>query len=136
MRIVVLLLSVALLVAACGGGGSTTRDAQTSVVITLWPQGQGKGAAKTAQVICDPESGNLPDIAAACGTLATPAGRAALDPVGLDRMCTELYGGPAEARITGTVAGEPVDARLSRVNGCELERWQALAALRPAYQPA
>jgi hypothetical protein len=31
----------------------------------------------------------------------------------------------------GTVDGEPVDARLSRVNGCEIERWQALVALLP-----
>ena len=65
---------------------------------------------------------------------ASRAGRAALDPPPLDQLCTELYGGPAEARIMGTVAGETVDAHLSRVNGCEIQRWQALAALLPAYQ--
>lgn len=136
MRVVVPLLLVALFAAACGGGGATTRDAQTAVVITLWPHGQGKGSPKTAQIVCDPVSGNLPDLAAACATLASKAGRAALDPVPLDRACTEVYGGPAEARIMGTVGGAPVDARLSRVNGCEIERWQALSALLPAYQPA
>ena len=135
MRIAVLVLFIALLAAACGGGGSTTREAQTAVVITLWPKGQGKGATKTAHVVCDPQSGNLPDIAAACAALASDAGRTALDPPALDQMCTELYGGPAAARIMGTVDGEPVDAHLSRVNGCEIQRWQALAALLPAYQP-
>jgi len=136
VRVVVPLLLVALLAAACGGGGSTTREAQTAVVITLWPKGAGKGATKTAQLVCDPQSGNLPDVPAACAALASAPGRAALDPVPIDRMCTELYGGPAEARIMGTVDGEPVDAHLSRVNGCELERWQALGALLPADQPA
>ena len=136
MRVVVPLLLVALLAAACGGGGSTTREAQTAVVITLWPDGPDKGSPKTARVVCDPQSGNLPDIAAACTTLASKPGRAALEPVPIDRMCTELFGGPATARIVGTVDGEAVDARLSRVNGCEIERWHALAALLPAYQPA
>ncbi len=112
----------------------TTREAQTAVVITLWPKGEGKGATKTARLVCDPQSGNLPDVAAACATLASDAGRAALDPPPLDQLCTELYGGPAEARIMGTVAGETVDAHLSRVNGCEIQRWRALAALLPAYQ--
>jgi hypothetical protein len=136
VRVVVPLLLVALLAAACGGGGATTRDAQTAVVITLWPKGEGAGAPKTARVVCDPPSGTLPDIAAACATLQSTAGHTALAPVPLDQACTELYGGPAEARIMGTVDGAAVDARLSRVNGCEIERWQALSALLPAYQPA
>ena len=132
MRVVVPLLLVALLAAACGGGGgSTTGEARTAVEITLWPDGEGQGAKQTARVACDPPSGTVPDSAAACATLASPAGRAALDPVPPDRMCTELYGGPAEARVVGTVAGEPVDAQLSRINGCEIERWETLSALLP-----
>jgi hypothetical protein len=138
VRIVVSLVLVAMLVAACGGGGSTTREARTAVVITLWPDGQKAGAPKTAHLVCDPPAGNLPDIAAACATLASAAGRAALDPASLGQMCTEIYGGPAEARIVGTVNGEAVDARLARANGCEIDRWEALTALLPAYhwQPA
>ena len=131
------LLLVALLTAGCGsGGGSTTRDAQTAVVISLWPDGEGRSAPKTARLVCDPESGSLPDLAAACAVLASAEGRTALDPVPLDRMCTELYGGPGEARIVGTVDGRAVDARLSRINGCEIARWQALAALLPSNQSA
>ena len=133
MRVVVPLLLVALLAAACGGDGdSTTREAQAAVAITLWPDGEGRGATKTVRVVCDPPSGTVPDSAAACATLASPAGRSALDPMPVDRMCTELYGGPAEARIVGTVAGESIDAQLSRVNGCEIERWETLSALLPA----
>jgi hypothetical protein len=131
VRIAIPLLLVALIAVACGGGGSAAGDGPTTVEVTLWPQGADTGAATIVEVTCDPPAGDLPDAAAACTTLASPAGRAALDPLGPDRMCTELYGGPAEARIVGTVDGEPVDARLSRVNGCEIERWQALVALLP-----
>ena len=31
--------------------------------------------------------------------------------------------------MQGTVAGAPVDAALSRANGCEIARWDALAGL-------
>jgi hypothetical protein len=127
----VLLAVVALLAACGGGGGSTTRDARTAVAITVWPQGQGKGPAVTAQLVCDPVSGSLPDPARACAVLADAKGRTALEPTPANAMCTELWGGPAEARIVGSLDGEPVDARLSRANGCEIARWEALSAVLP-----
>jgi hypothetical protein len=37
--------------------------------------------------------------------------------------CTELYGGPATAHVTGTFAGDPVDTSFGRANGCEIDRW-------------
>ena len=36
------------------------------------------------------------------------------------RACTQIYGGPETARITGTIDGEQVDRRFSRTNGCEI----------------
>lgn len=137
MRVVLpLLLLVALAGAGCGSsGGETTREARTAVAITVWPKGQGRGTARTAQLVCDPIVGSVPDPAAACAALVSSAGRAALEPVPADAMCTELYGGPAEARIVGSIDGAPVDARLSRVNGCELGRWAALQALLPLHVP-
>ena len=37
------------------------------------------------------------------------------------RACTQIYGGPETARITGTIDGEKVDRRFSRTNGCEID---------------
>ncbi len=37
--------------------------------------------------------------------------------------CTQIYGGPAVARVHGELRGKPVDARFERSNGCEIERW-------------
>jgi len=46
-------------------------------------------------------------------------------------MCTQIYGGPEEARVTGTFRGRSIDARFNRVNGCEIARWNRVAVLFP-----
>ena len=43
-----------------------------------------------------------------------------------DRVCTEIYGGGEAARITGTVAGRPVDVTVDRANGCGIADWKLL----------
>ncbi|MDP1846998.1 MAG: hypothetical protein Q8K79_04320 [Solirubrobacteraceae bacterium] len=45
--------------------------------------------------------------------LTTPPDRA--------RACTQIYGGPETAHITGTIDGAKVDRRFSRTNGCEID---------------
>ena len=52
----------------------------------------------------------------------------------LDRMCTEQYGGPQIATVTGTLDDEPVDATIDRANGCGIDDWDRLltALLPPA----
>jgi len=44
------------------------------------------------------------------------------------RACTEIYGGPETAHLTGTLAGEPVDVEISRNNGCGITDYDALFA--------
>jgi hypothetical protein len=46
-------------------------------------------------------------------------------------MCTQIYGGPQEALVTGTFGGRRVWARFSRRNGCEIARWNRIAFLFP-----
>ncbi len=46
-----------------------------------------------------------------------------------DRVCTQLYGGPETARVTGTIGGRPVDRRFARTNGCEIADFSAAAGL-------
>ena len=54
------------------------------------------------------------------------------EPVPGDTACTEQYGGPETATVTGTLRGETIDANFSRVNGCEISRWQEAAPLLEA----
>jgi hypothetical protein len=46
--------------------------------------------------------------------------------------CAEVYGGPARARVTGELRGQQIDARFSRVDGCEIKRWNDNAVLLAA----
>jgi hypothetical protein len=57
--------------------------------------------------------------------------RQALEPLPADSICTQIYGGPQKARVRGRLDGRPVDARFSRVNGCEIHRWDQLRFLFP-----
>jgi hypothetical protein len=51
----------------------------------------------------------------------------AFDPVPADVACTEVYGGPEQISLMGTWAGERVRTTLTRTNGCEIDRYEALA---------
>lgn len=89
----------------------------------------GRGSVETWTLTCDPIGGDHPDPKAACQALLEH--EAALQPVPPDQACTEQYGGPDTAAITGTWRGKPVNAHLSRTNGCEMSRWDQLAGLLP-----
>ena len=43
--------------------------------------------------------------------------------------CTQQFGGPETATVTGTLHGDEVAARFSRENGCEISRWEKVAEL-------
>jgi hypothetical protein len=114
---------VALAVAAgCGSDGSAPAQPRYELTITYWPTGRG-GEARSATLTCDPDGGSHPDPTGACDALLNHED--ALAPVAGDVACTEIYGGPELARISGT----GVQALFSRTNGCEIARWDALAPL-------
>ncbi|MFN8081203.1 MAG: SSI family serine proteinase inhibitor [Kineosporiaceae bacterium] len=89
----------------------------------------GFGVRTTWTLTCDPAGGTHPHPAAACGVLGA-RGAAAL-PAPKGTVCTEQYGGPQKAKITGTWKGTKVAAQLSLENGCEIGRWTALLGLLP-----
>ena len=53
-------------------------------------------------------------------------------PVPEGTACTQIYGGPEIADVSGTFNGQTVDTQFSRGNGCELERWKRVGFLFPA----
>ena len=112
--------------------GGSPAQADLTVVVD-----DGAGTSSTWTLTCaDGEAGGtLPTAAEACAQLAAVGSQALAEPAA-DRMCTEIYGGPQTATITGSFAGAPVDLALSRANGCEIGRWDELAALLgPAGDP-
>jgi hypothetical protein len=94
--------------------------------VTLRPTGEG-GETHTWTLRCDPPGGTHPDPGAACSALASLERPFAETPP--DMACTELYGGPATAHVTGTFAGETIDTTFGRADGCEIDRWGLHEAL-------
>ncbi|KIS28999.1 serine protease inhibitor [Arthrobacter sp. SPG23] len=71
----------------------------------------------------------LPDPAAALAAVERFGHEVFFVPRRKDMMCTQQYGGPQVAVVTGTFHGRPVHSRFSLTDGCEIARWRSLAPL-------
>ncbi|MFF8843574.1 SSI family serine proteinase inhibitor [Streptomyces sp. NPDC015127] len=82
---------------------------------------------------CSPAGGTHPAAGAACERLDEFAlqNHDPFAPVPEGQMCTQQFGGPATARVTGTWQGRRVDATFDRSDGCEISRWHMLEPLLP-----
>ncbi len=121
--------------AACGseageedgaGAGAAEPAPITELTISFWPEGR-DGESFEATLTCDPAGGAHPGPEAACMALA--ADPEALEPVPTDAVCTLIFGGPEQATVVGILDGADVDAAFERSNGCEIDRWDRMAAL-------
>jgi Subtilisin inhibitor-like len=123
-----LALAVVLVTASCGDSSATGEPAappETSVEVTLWPKGRDGGREQSALLECSPPGGTHDRPEEACAALERDG--AALTHVAGDAVCTQIYGGPLEARVFGSVGGREVDVLFNRTNGCEIDRWDRLA---------
>jgi hypothetical protein len=100
-------------------------DTDLTIVIT-----DGSGSTKTWRLTCNPAGGTHPDPQAACRALEDN-GAAALPPVPKDKACTQIYGGPETATVTGTWKGQRVTSKFARNDGCQISRWKLMAGLLP-----
>jgi hypothetical protein len=138
-RLAPLLVTLAL-VAGCGddesGDATVPAEKGGSLELTLDADGDGGKAERTASLTCPGASG--PQNARVCAevVLLTPDDA---DAVPADMACTEIYGGPDVAVVTGTLEGEAIDTTLTRANGCEIERFDRwvplLREVFPGYVP-
>jgi hypothetical protein len=124
-RIFITLLVLASL-AGCGGG-SANSSASSKLRITIWPQGKASRSV-TYSLNCPQATGTLPTAHSACSKLRR-LGTRAFAPVPPNTACTEIYGGPQVARVSGRLAGKSIKADFKRTNGCEIARWSRLAFL-------
>ena len=126
MRIAAALLAC-LFLAACGEDDERPTAAPSGslaeLTVVVDADGRDSQPPRTTTVSCD-----APEDSRVCRALASIA-RKTFQPTPGTVACTELYGGPQTATVKGTLRGEPVDARFTRVNGCEIARWQDAAAL-------
>lgn len=127
---------------------SPSPDAETSVPApapepSAVPSGPGQGNAELSIIITpsegEPETSYTlvcadgvpaaesvhPAADAACSALKENAGLLSPNTPGTAQACTQQWGGPQKATVTGVVDGVPVDAAFSRTNGCEISSWDA-----------
>ena len=112
-----------LVIQGCGdgaGGGAAGDPGTGNLQITYIPE---PGVTpRKADLVCPASTA---DDTAACEQIEslTPA----FDPVPADQVCSQQYGGPEQIVLSGTWAGKSVDTTLTRTNGCEIDRYEALA---------
>jgi hypothetical protein len=120
----------------------TTAPAPSPTAAPL-PTGPGQGNAELAimikpsetatatnfTLVCQngvhaPESQH-PNAAAACVAIKNNPAILSPVPAGKGQVCTQVYGGPQVATVTGVVDGRPVQASFSLKDGCEIAAWNA-----------
>jgi hypothetical protein len=93
-----------------GDGEGSSSPSGTDLKVTVWPKGpDGKSTVKTVK--CD---GDGP---------CKGATQTGIQPVEDDVACTQVFGGPATAKVEGTLQGEGVRASFDLTDGCEIDRW-------------
>jgi len=125
-----LLVIVAALVAGCGEDDEPPAAAPAGglaeLTVEVDPDGPDPRRPRTATVRCD--SAEDSELCRAVDALDAKV----FAPTPGNVACTEQYGGPQTAKVTGTLRGERVDARFARRNGCEIARWEDAAPLLEA----
>jgi hypothetical protein len=112
-----------ILLAGCGGdddeagGGGRSAAPAADLTVTVRLEGRG-GPVRERRIVCERLGPRAQE--PVCRRITAEQ----LAPVPRTRPCTAIYGGPAVARIRGTIRGERVDARFGLQNGCEIARWK------------
>jgi hypothetical protein len=123
---------VALTLVGCGSEPAPSRQAAVDLSITA---SDGHGKTQRARLRCDGGEQRASGFgAASVGDLCRIAEHlerflsSEPDP---RRACTQIYGGPQTARVSGRIKGSDVDRRLSRTDGCRISDWERAAPLIP-----
>jgi Subtilisin inhibitor-like len=105
--------------------GSRETAAKSSLTVTYWANGtSGKSVKWTLR--CAPAGGTLRAPAKACQKLKA-GGAKLFAPLSPKVACTQIYGGPQVARVTGKVGAKRISATFSRTDGCQIDRWSKVS---------
>jgi hypothetical protein len=121
-----------LALAGCGGEEEAddgfvpgTPAPTTQLTVRVDADGDGPGEPKQARIFCDQESTERGSPCAAAKALEP----ADFEPTPSDVACTEIFGGPETATISGTLERKRVEGSFSRQDGCAIARWDKVAPL-------
>ena len=118
LTLAALIAIVALAVAGCGGdddapAAAASTSGATKLTVTEY---DGERVVRTTELACGPDDTVCAEVVALLPRLRPDPGE----------VCTQIYGGPENITVTGLVEGDPVTAVVTRVNGCEIARYDLL----------
>lgn len=142
-------LPLILIAAACSDNTVAEPDANTTstalgagpyAIADLSVQYTHPDRSLTYRISCQGDTASLTgdpvDITAeqACVALAQPEiAQRLIDGPPEGQACTEIYGGPDVAEISGTIDGAAVQTTVDRANGCGINDWDVLlSAILPS----
>jgi len=132
-QLAALAVALAAMLAACGGSGSGSSDAATQLTITARTGSASVLVPSEATLECDgtaKATGFLAKAATpACAAVRDGAVATVTKAQAAGQLCSQIYGGPQTAHITGTANGKKVDLRVDRTDGCGVADWQTLEPL-------
>jgi Subtilisin inhibitor-like len=107
----------------------TSGPGQGNAELAIMVQATESGAPANFTLVCQngapvPESQH-PSAAAACTALKGNAAILSPTPSPGNQSCTQQYGGPQKATVSGVVDGKPVEASFSLSDGCQIAAWNA-----------
>ncbi|MFL4475015.1 hypothetical protein ACIPVK_13540 [Paeniglutamicibacter sp. MACA_103] len=112
---------------APSSGQAPTADLQISI------RANGTDESAHHHLLCNGplalEQSEHPRAAAACALLDASPQLLAPPAAGATRMCTQQYGGPAVARVTGTLGPRTVERGFDLRDGCGISDWTAALPL-------
>lgn len=118
--------------AAAGGGGDVT---SLQVVFRETPDAGPQRATLRCSGDRAAGTGRLRAVAKRACRVARRE-RAVLRGGQQDRPCTQVYGGPQTARVTGRLDGARIDRRFDRADGCGIADWRRVEPLLPRTRGA
>ncbi|HAY43681.1 MAG TPA: hypothetical protein DCY59_09080 [Micrococcaceae bacterium] len=125
-------LVAGLLLAGCATSNPQTAPASPSTELKISISFDGKSVDNEYHLQCRgaraTESSTLPNANDACELLAKNPELLTSKP-SAQQTCTEIYGGPATAKIKGKIGEQRVQADFDRHNGCAISIWDSLAPL-------
>ncbi len=146
-RPVLTLLAALTILAGCGppsggdgpsgavpGDDPVLRPAPAALLTVNFDDGEGdkREASLSCAAGTDKATGylRLSDVPDLCRRLSELKG-SLTSPPARGRVCAEVFGGPAKARISGRIDGRRVDRRLARTDACEISDWDRVDVLLP-----
>jgi len=100
-------------------------NAELSILVKATPDAAAASYTLVCQGGAPTAESNHPTAAAACA--AIKKNPSLLErPLKTGQACTQQYGGPQTATVTGAVDGKAVESSYSLTDGCEISAWDAV----------